>query len=105
MQDHSQPVCHIFLNNERRRETQFSPSAWKAHKRQPNLPVGNISLALFRWHYRHCVIHAWGVDTLKSRLHPLVFPSGGEDSEFAICSRDFDEPQSCLSCRSPFRTD
>ena len=70
LQDLTDPVCHIFKSDSSPDEEAFSVSAWLAHKRPVRIPRNEIHLALAEWHYRHCVISAWGSAILKPRVHP-----------------------------------
>jgi len=68
-QDSDAPICHIFKSDTSATSEAFLLSAWLAHKKIVRLPRDEIQYALAQWHYRHCVIAAWGSSTLQARLH------------------------------------
>jgi len=89
------PVCHIFKSNYAPEEEAFLGLAWFAHKRPVRIPHDQNQIALSEWHYRHCIISAWGSPMLQSRLHPSSFCESEENLEFAYMydmADDFDSP-------------
>lgn len=94
------PVCHIFKSNDAPDEEAFLGSAWFAHNRSVRIPHDENQIALSEWHYRHCIISAWGSTMLKSRLHPSSFYESEEILGFAYMY-DMDNVDSPLPS-SPF---
>ena len=88
-------MCHVFKSDYSPNEEAFSIGAWLAHKKPVRIPSDENQIALAEWHYRHCVISAWGSTMLKSHLYPQTFCECEENLEFAYMydmEDDFDSP-------------
>ena len=81
-QNETDPVCHIFRCGVTPKQNAWLESAWQAHKKPVRLPRDVYHYALAEWHYRYCVIAAWGSGILKPRLYSDFFYECPEIWEF-----------------------
>ena len=58
--------------------TDWTYGSWSAQNRRVHFPFDKQMRVLGEWHYRHCVIMAWGSLSLKIRMYPSCFHSAEE---------------------------